>query len=187
MDAINNTPIKPIPEPFEPGHKRHGGHCPRCSDRFIVTDDARRICRSCSLSLHGGVFFMLQEHHSHKPILKPAEADLTYRRPVWKVLSDLFLDTELQPSDLDDIVKTLDASPYSLHELDTILEHEVYPCCKSNLMCMAGEWAEIDPEWLEQQILTCKQRRFIWPFRLQMSWRILRHQWNPIRNQLLHK
>ena len=80
-------------------------------------------------------------------------ADLTARRPVWVALSDLFLDTSLDATDLDRIATVLAASPYSLRELDDIFLWEVYPVLHWNLLSMAGEWAGFDGVWLEQQIL----------------------------------
>jgi hypothetical protein len=93
---------------------------------------------------------------------------------------ELFLDIELQPSDIERIVTVLDDSPYSLRELEAILEREVYPACEANMRCPAGEWVAFDLDWLEQQVLTPRPRRSGWPTRLQLGWWILRRQWRPI-------
>ena len=81
------------------------------------------------------------------------------RRPVWEALSDLYLDTELQSSDLDRISKVLACSPYSETELIEILAYEVHPVCKWNLMSIAGEWAGFDPDWLRDRITPRLDRR----------------------------
>ena len=83
--------------------------------------------------------------------LKSISEDAEYRRPVWQALSDMFLDTDTSLS-RDWRVKELAQSPYSLAELEEILVNEVYPACRGNLLCIAGEWAGFDLEWLEGRI-----------------------------------
>src|SRR5689334_20220173 len=61
--------------------------------------------------------------------MNAAADDTAARRPVWYAMSDLFLDTELDDDVLQDMAKTLAASPYSIDELDKILFCEVYPVC----------------------------------------------------------
>lgn len=86
------------------------------------------------------------------PTLRPARLDLESRRPVWLALSDLFLDTDVNPLRAGN-VRTLAASPYSLPALDAILREEVYPACSFNLTLVAGEWVGFDANWLERRIL----------------------------------
>jgi hypothetical protein len=62
--------------------------------------------------------------------MKSPKDDTIDRRPVWKALSELFLDTQLQPSGLDNIAKTLTESPYTIAEFECILFQEVYPISK---------------------------------------------------------
>lgn len=82
-----------------------------------------------------------------------SSAELASRRPVWAVLSELFLDTNLTADDRDRIADALARSTYAVEELDRILLWEVYPACHSNLLSIAGEWAGFDPAWLEARIL----------------------------------
>ena len=82
-----------------------------------------------------------------------SNSEIASRRPVWSVLSELFLDTSLDSDDLDRIAKSLAQSPYTLADLDRILLWEVYPACRSNLVSLFGEWAGFDPDWLESRIL----------------------------------
>lgn len=84
--------------------------------------------------------------------MKKAADDVENRRPVWDALSDMFLDTDVSLFRKARIGK-LAASPYSISELEMILVDEVYPVCVGNLLCMAGEWAGFDQEWLEETIL----------------------------------
>lgn len=85
--------------------------------------------------------------------MRPASEDISHRRPVWEVMSDLFLDTELQESDLWRIASTLATSSYSEDELEDIFWGEVYPACICNLRSVAGEWAGINADWIQQRVL----------------------------------
>lgn len=100
-------------------------------------------------------------------MLPPSE-ELERRRPVWGALSDLFLDTELDQGWLTTIARTLARSGYSDEELEQILYGEVFPACSCNLHSMAGEWAGIDVDWLQERILG-NERKF-WK-----KWRVF--QW----------
>ncbi|WP_374089127.1 hypothetical protein [Methylomicrobium lacus] len=84
--------------------------------------------------------------------MKAAPDDLPNRRPVWEALSDLFLYTDVTLARTWRAEK-LAASPYSLADIEQILIDEVYPVCKYNLVCVAGEWEFFDPDWLENRIL----------------------------------
>lgn len=84
--------------------------------------------------------------------MKPAREDLKHRRPVWEAMSGLFLDTDTS-LDRARRVGILARSPYSVHELESILIEEVYPVCAGNLSSIAGEWAGFDSAWLENSIL----------------------------------
>lgn len=66
--------------------------------------------------------------------------DLERRRPVWDVMSDVFLDTETR-WEMPRIALALARSGYSVDELEAIWEHEIVPECAWNLLQVAGEWA----------------------------------------------
>lgn len=68
------------------------------------------------------------------------------RLPVWEALSDLFLDTELQPGDYRHIAEVLLSSEYGTAELKMIFQEEVAPAFGSNMFSLAGEWAGWDTE-----------------------------------------
>jgi len=68
--------------------------------------------------------------------------------PVWSALSDLFLDTELQPDQERRIARELSASGYSREELWRIFYDEVAPAFAFNLLDIAGEWAM----WSEDEV-----------------------------------
>lgn len=89
----------------------------------------------------------------------PPSKDISRRRPIWAALSDLFLDTELDESALRHIAQKLAESEYSDDELANILYGEVFPICIWNLRSVAGEWAGIDTDWLQDRILG-NERKF---------------------------
>ena len=78
--------------------------------------------------------------------------DLPARRPVWEALSELFLDTDVSDGRAWR-AQVLAESPYTLDELQAILQDEVGPVCQSNLLGVAGVWTGFDPQWLEAAIL----------------------------------
>ena len=78
------------------------------------------------------------------------ERERQSREAVWIELSKLFLDTELQPQDYDEIAAVLAASPYSIDELEVIVVKEVAPLCLPNLCTTAGEWQGFDPELVKR-------------------------------------
>jgi len=89
----------------------------------------------------------------HKMSRHFTEAELQKRRPVWRGLSDLFLDTHYTKEDVRRMGALLAQSPFTLAELDEIFLWEVYPACRSNPFAIAGEWAGFDDQWLEARIL----------------------------------
>lgn len=112
--------------------------------------------------------------------MKPPSEDLKRRRPVWEVLSDMFLDTELQVSDHDRIASRLIESEYTLEEIREILMHEVFPVCIPNLHSPAGEWAGIDLDWIEQKVLTRRRSRWLDPLIYYKSYWMIRRHWRAI-------
>ncbi|WP_442505629.1 DUF7079 family protein [Novipirellula sp. SH528] len=113
--------------------------------------------------------------------MTPADQDIENRRPVWRALSDLFLDTELQDHDLSCIARSLAESPYTASEIETILFREVYPVCIANLTCVAGEWAGFDDAWLEASILKHARRRWTLANIVQLNRWMIRDDWNRVK------
>lgn len=74
------------------------------------------------------------------------------RKPIWIALSNLYLDTELQDADYEDMVSKFIKSPYSLNEIKQINKHEVFPVLKANLVSVAGVWEGFDEAWLINKI-----------------------------------
>ena len=78
--------------------------------------------------------------------------NIEQRRPIWLALSEFYLDTELQDSDLRQIAFTILDSPYSFDEVKSINKYEVFPILQSNLLSPAGAWAGFDETWLVEKI-----------------------------------
>jgi hypothetical protein len=78
--------------------------------------------------------------------------NIEQRRPIWIALSEFYLDTELQDSDLRQIAFTILDSPYSFDEVKSINKYEVFPILQSNLLSPAGAWAGVDERWLLEKI-----------------------------------
>lgn len=81
------------------------------------------------------------------------------RKPIWNVLSEFYLDTELQQSDYDRIAQTLKASDLDINELKAIDLFEVFPVLKGNLLGVAGVWNGFDEKWLNENCTDCYQKK----------------------------
>ena len=74
------------------------------------------------------------------------------RKSIWLALSDLYLDTALQESDITYIAFKIKESPYTLEEVKAINKYEVFPVLQANLFNPVGEWAHFDETWLFESI-----------------------------------
>lgn len=79
------------------------------------------------------------------------EEELARRRPVWSVLSNLFLDTD-HSLFYESTANALRMSGYTEEEAKRILTDEVAPVVSPNLLSLAGEWAMFPDDWLEAEI-----------------------------------
>jgi hypothetical protein len=113
--------------------------------------------------------------------MRTPSLELERRRPVWDALSELFLDTELQPEDHQRIARVLSASGYSESELEKILRHELGPILFPNFLSVTGAWAGFDLGWLEAEILRREHRRWFRWLPGVATIRMVRHDWASIR------
>jgi hypothetical protein len=74
------------------------------------------------------------------------------RLKVWRALSDLFLDSEIDDATFDHIARTILETGYSPKEIHGILWGEVFPVLEGNLRSVAGVWAGWSEEWLIEHI-----------------------------------
>mgnify|MGYP000238736736 CR=1 FL=1 len=70
------------------------------------------------------------------------------RLRLWRALSDLFLDTELEESMYRHIARVIAEDQYTTEEAENILWAEVFPVLEGNLRNVAGVWAGWPDEWL---------------------------------------
>lgn len=70
------------------------------------------------------------------------------REAVWLLLSELWLDNQLDASDLQRIAMQLRGSGLSRAELESIYLYEVAPLVWLNHWSVAGVWDGFDAQWL---------------------------------------
>lgn len=107
--------------------------------------------------------------------------EFVQRHLIWEALSELFLDTQLQPHEHEWIAEVLAQSPYTEDELEWILRHEVAPLLGINLLNIAGEWTGFNPDWIEHQILQGRKKWVSWLSGL-TGIRMVRKEWQLILN-----
>ena len=102
--------------------------------------------------------------------------DIDRRKPVWIALSEFYLDTELQPADIEAIRLVFAQSGYTIDEIRRINYEEVAPILLDNLLSPAGVWAGFDADWLTKTIMArlsaLKGRRHHSWFKNVWQWRV---------------
>ena len=78
--------------------------------------------------------------------------DADKKLKIWRALSDLFLDTEIDELTFNYIATTISENSASLSDVEEILWFEVYPVLESNLRSVAGVWEGWSDEWLLQNL-----------------------------------
>ncbi len=79
------------------------------------------------------------------------------RLKIWRALSDLFLDTEIDDLTYKYIARAVNESGLTVNEVESILWHEVYPVLEGNLRSVAGVWEGWSDEWLLQHLNVCDE------------------------------
>lgn len=108
------------------------------------------------------------------PDLETDPDALARRHALWDALSELWLDNELQPRDIERIAGVIAASSYTLAQVHAIHDVEVAPVVSGNLTLVAGEWAAFDPAWLRERCTLQARLRDVPGHRLR-AW--LRRPW----------
>lgn len=99
------------------------------------------------------------------PVARLATPDA--RLPLWRAMSDLFLDTQTEDYMYRDIVQEIRASGLTLAEAESVFWNEVYPGLWLNLLSMTGVWGGFDPRWLRDCLKVKpmrKPRRRLFPW-----------------------
>ena len=81
----------------------------------------------------------------------------------WELLSELFLDTELDDDAIAAIARDLRATGLGVAELERIYEDEVAPACWRNALAVpGGVWTGFDRDWLVAEVQRRLLRRRFW-------------------------
>lgn len=81
------------------------------------------------------------------------------RLPLWRAMSELFLDTETEDFMYRDIALEIRASGLTMAEAESVFWNEVYPGLWLNLASMTGVWNGFDVEWLRDHLKVKPMRR----------------------------
>ncbi len=82
-----------------------------------------------------------------------SQAEIARRLPVWTALSDVFLDTELDPQEYSHIADVIRQSGYTAGEAEAIFRDEVAPAFSVNLWSVAGEWQGWPEDYVRERVL----------------------------------
>ena len=69
---------------------------------------------------------------------------VTDRRSLWLVLSEFYLDVELNSTDYERIAQRITELGYDIKEARSVDYYEVAPVIGSNLLSVAGVWSGFD-------------------------------------------
>ena len=89
-----------------------------------------------------------------------SDAEILPCLPVWVVLSDTFLDTELHPDDYRHIAYEILRTGYSADAGEAIYQEDVVPAFAGNLLNVAGEWSGWSPDFVRRRVLSKRRSRF---------------------------
>ena len=117
-----------------------------------------------------------------------SEEDIDKRIPAWCVLSELFLDTELQSTDFDRIAAVLARTGTSVADARRILEEEVAPVFIANALSVAGEWTGWPEAFVKERVLAhlhsgIAERSFA-NFRARLQRNAYESAWKQVRYRL---
>lgn len=85
--------------------------------------------------------------------MKWTKSQIRQRYPIWDLLSEFWLDTSFDESDLLEKARRLKELGYSYEQVVGIALFEVAPAVRVNTLSVAGEWSGFDGRWLRRQIL----------------------------------
>ncbi|MCE2595819.1 hypothetical protein K6Y31_13485 [Motilimonas cestriensis] len=107
--------------------------------------------------------------------LQQASFDYQHCYSVWQLLSELYLDNELEQQTLVYLAQRLKNTEFSLVQLEQMLLTQVHPVLHWNLLSVAGEWTYFEATSLqdaindyltEQQSVRGKLKHLVtWPWR----------------------
>ncbi|WP_372369446.1 hypothetical protein [Candidatus Uabimicrobium sp. HlEnr_7] len=104
------------------------------------------------LSEFPGQSFIKNKELTAKELELLESLELDKRLPIWKAISNLFLDVDIEFLH-GSIAQTLANSQYNLQMLNDIYNNEVAPVCYSNLFFVIGKWSGFSEESLKINII----------------------------------
>jgi hypothetical protein len=81
------------------------------------------------------------------------EKEIAARKPVWSAVSEMYLDTQLSETDLENIATVIVENNLTISEAKKIDKYEVFPILLPNVLSVAGDWAGFDESWLFEKII----------------------------------
>ncbi|WP_422360667.1 DUF7079 family protein [Reichenbachiella sp.] len=93
-------------------------------------------------------------------------SSLMDRPVIWKVLSEMYLDTELTERGYDYIATKLNQASCGLKEAQSIDYYEVAPAVGLNLLSTAGVWTAFETSWLNERCQKNMKSKGSWVFML---------------------
>lgn len=113
------------------------------------------------------------------------------KQQLWIALSELYLDTQLQPNFFLELAKRIYESPFSYKVVREIDKKEVFPVLYQNILSVAGVWDGLDEDWLITSILKKNAKRNIlsrayYEFLYSRKQHLFREEWEQIEINL-HK
>jgi len=109
-----------------------------------------------------------------------SQTDLARKKPLWLVLSDLFLDIEIEDSDLSSIVQIMKKSGFDLVEIGKILMDDVFPICIGNMYSVAGVWTGFNENELFEAIIKSKPPNLLQRYINKVRFRMIKDKWQTI-------
>jgi len=113
-------------------------------------------------------------------------SELERRKFVWELISEFYVDNEIQKDEYKSIASKLKATGLSLEELKQIDLYEVYPVVKYNLAPIPSVWTGFNTDWLYSKCIKFyykrneKWHRFITYLSSRFSYSIIQHSWEII-------
>ena len=97
--------------------------------------------------------------------MQNSQTEIEKRKSLWIVLSEFYVDTELNNDDLERIANLFIDSGFSIEEIKNIDLYEVFPLLQNNLLSPAGTWAGFDEVWLSDSCERLYRKRNNWFYR----------------------
>jgi len=106
-------------------------------------------------------------------VIKERDNEIKLHTPIWIALSEFYLDTELNKTDLEKIAKVFTKSELTLDEIKEIDLFEVFPILQNNLSNIAGHWTGFEQKQLIEECSRFLNRKNIFLYKVMIRIRSL--------------